>query len=219
MKAWRLVVCAPLLAGCGARPAPPPMQRLLPALGAPSFVSLDEESRPAARLRPGEAPSCTVQSAPGSRLVFALGILEGAPRDGGVRLTVTAGSTTVFSDRISTRRARWWKRSAPLEASGSVRLRFAVEHVDAEGKPLAAAPGDPPWIALGSPRVYAPRSGPPARALVWISQDTVRADHLGAYRYARATSPAFDRFASEAILFERAHAPASWTLPSLASQI
>jgi arylsulfatase A-like enzyme len=47
--------------------------------------------------------------------------------------------------------------------------------------------------------------------------DTVRADHLGAYGYSRATSPNFDRFAREGVLFENAYAASSWTLPSHAS--
>jgi arylsulfatase A-like enzyme len=218
MKARRVVLVMPFLAACGPRPAPPPLQRLLPCLGAPAFVSLDEESRPAVRLRPGDSLSCPVTAERGSRLVFALGALDGAPRVGSVRLTVTAGGRTVFSGDMPARRARWWKRTATLESAGALTVAFRVEHLGADGKPRAAA-GAEPWIALGSPRLYSPRPGPARRALVWISQDTVRADHLGAYRYARATSPAFDRFAAQAILFERAHAPASWTLPSLASQI
>lgn len=47
--------------------------------------------------------------------------------------------------------------------------------------------------------------------------DAVRADHLGAYGHARATSPNFDRFAREGVLFENAYSSSSWTLPSHAS--
>jgi arylsulfatase A-like enzyme len=47
--------------------------------------------------------------------------------------------------------------------------------------------------------------------------DTLRADHLGAYGYARGTSPTFDRFAREGVVFERTVAQASWTKPSVAS--
>lgn len=53
--------------------------------------------------------------------------------------------------------------------------------------------------------------------LIILSVDTLRADHLGAWRYPRPTSPRIDAFASESIVFERAVAPSSWTLPSLAS--
>jgi arylsulfatase A-like enzyme len=47
--------------------------------------------------------------------------------------------------------------------------------------------------------------------------DTLRADHLGAYGYARGTSPTFDRFARESVVFERTVAQAAWTKPSVAS--
>jgi arylsulfatase A-like enzyme len=51
-------------------------------------------------------------------------------------------------------------------------------------------------------------------SLVLITIDTLRADHLGAYGYFRDTSPHIDRFAREALLFERAVAPMATTLPS-----
>jgi arylsulfatase A-like enzyme len=47
--------------------------------------------------------------------------------------------------------------------------------------------------------------------------DTLRADHLGAYGYARPTSPQFDALAREGVLFERTVAQAAWTKPSVAS--
>jgi len=50
-----------------------------------------------------------------------------------------------------------------------------------------------------------------------IAVDTLRADHLGAWGYERATSPAVDALAAEGVRFSRATAPAPWTLPSIAS--
>ncbi len=47
--------------------------------------------------------------------------------------------------------------------------------------------------------------------------DTLRADHLGSYGYARATSPNIDRLAAEGTLYEHAVSGSSWTLPSHAS--
>jgi len=49
---------------------------------------------------------------------------------------------------------------------------------------------------------------------VLISIDTLRADHLSAWGYARETSPEIDRLAAQGVRFARAYAPASWTLPS-----
>jgi arylsulfatase A-like enzyme len=47
-----------------------------------------------------------------------------------------------------------------------------------------------------------------------ISVDTLRADHLSCYGYARPTSPNIDRLAREGTLFTRAYASSSWTIPS-----
>ena len=57
-----------------------------------------------------------------------------------------------------------------------------------------------------------PISEPPS--LVLVTVDTLRRDHLGCYGYPRETSPALDRFAEQAILFERAVASMATTLPS-----
>jgi arylsulfatase A-like enzyme len=47
--------------------------------------------------------------------------------------------------------------------------------------------------------------------------DTLRADRLGAYGHPAPTSPRFDAFAGEALLFEDAWAQASWTRPATGS--
>lgn len=55
---------------------------------------------------------------------------------------------------------------------------------------------------------------PGAANFLLISIDSLRADHLGCYGYDQDTSPNLDRIASEGIMFTRAFAPTSWTLPS-----
>jgi hypothetical protein len=47
-----------------------------------------------------------------------------------------------------------------------------------------------------------------------ISIDTLRADRLGSYGYARQTSPAIDSLARRGIVLDKAIAESSWTLPS-----
>ena len=47
--------------------------------------------------------------------------------------------------------------------------------------------------------------------------DTLRRDHLGLYGYGRATSPAIDGLARDAVVFDRAYATSAWTRPSAAS--
>jgi arylsulfatase A-like enzyme len=67
------------------------------------------------------------------------------------------------------------------------------------------------------PKRLAPVANRKARkptSIVLISIDTLRADHLGCYGYARPTSPALDRLASESVLFERAYSQANTTAAS-----
>ncbi len=49
--------------------------------------------------------------------------------------------------------------------------------------------------------------------------DTLRPDHLGVYGHTRPTSPELDAFARDAIVFENAYSPTSWTRPAAASLI
>jgi len=53
--------------------------------------------------------------------------------------------------------------------------------------------------------------------IVFITLDTVRADHLSCYGYGRPTTPNLDKFSREGVLYKNACATASWTLPSHAS--
>lgn len=53
--------------------------------------------------------------------------------------------------------------------------------------------------------------------LVLVTLDTTRADHLGPYGYEGAHTPQLERFASRAVVYDRAYATSSWTLPSHAS--
>jgi arylsulfatase A-like enzyme len=60
-------------------------------------------------------------------------------------------------------------------------------------------------------------SGPRPPNVLVIVIDTLRADHLGCYGYARATSPRIDAFAARATRYRNCVAAAPWTLPSHAS--
>jgi len=62
-------------------------------------------------------------------------------------------------------------------------------------------------------------NGAPARRpdLILILLDTVRRDHIGAYGYGRDTTPVIDSLARDGLVFERAVAQSSWTLPSFGS--
>ncbi|MCG8457783.1 MAG: sulfatase [Holophagales bacterium] len=78
------------------------------------------------------------------------------------------------------------------------------------------------WRLLAPPH-FDPGFEPAAERLgrgtpvILIVLDTVRADHLSLYGYARDTSPQLERFARDAVVFERALSVSSWTLPAHAS--
>lgn len=59
----------------------------------------------------------------------------------------------------------------------------------------------------------------PARALLLVTIDTLRADHVGIYGYAAARTPSLDGVARTGVRFSRAYAPAPITLPSHASAL
>jgi len=53
--------------------------------------------------------------------------------------------------------------------------------------------------------------------VILVVMDTVRADHLSCYGYARKTTPNIDRIARDGVLYENAFSAAPWTPPSHAS--
>lgn len=65
------------------------------------------------------------------------------------------------------------------------------------------------WI---NPVVY--RAASATRRVILISIDTLRADHLGCYGYARETSPHIDALAADSAKFNNTYASSPWTLPS-----
>src|SRR2546427_1423032 len=54
----------------------------------------------------------------------------------------------------------------------------------------------------------------PVPNVVFITIDTLRADHLGCYGYKQIRTPNIDRLAAEGIRFERAYTSVPVTLPS-----
>jgi len=68
--------------------------------------------------------------------------------------------------------------------------------------------------------VDVPESVPPDLNILFLTIDTLRADHLSCYGYARPTSPELDRLAAEGMLFENgwAHAPSTrYSMPAIAT--
>lgn len=79
---------------------------------------------------------------------------------------------------------------------------------------VSAAQGGVPLVDRNPSTATAPEG---AGNVLFIVVDTLRADHLPAYGYQNNRTPNLDEFARDAIRFDQAFAPASWTRPSFAS--
>jgi arylsulfatase A-like enzyme len=65
-----------------------------------------------------------------------------------------------------------------------------------------------------NPIVYPAATQSKGAPVIFVSIDTLRADHLSCYGYERETTPHLDAFAKEAVLFENALVEEVWTLTS-----
>jgi arylsulfatase A-like enzyme len=95
---------------------------------------------------------------------------------------------------------RFWKRSTPWIAALLLLVFAGIQggrylHEKSMVAKLPAA-------TLGSPNVLV------------IVVDTLRADHVSSYGYARPTTPEIDALAKQGTLFENAISTCSWSLPS-----
>ncbi len=63
-------------------------------------------------------------------------------------------------------------------------------------------------------RHHAPADHPP---VIWISIDTLRADHMSIYGYERLTTPNLDALAADGVVVEQFISQAPWTLPTHAT--
>ncbi len=98
---------------------------------------------------------------------------------------------------------RFWRRSFPVVIC-AVLLVFAIVRGGA-------------WLSERRDLAQLPPPSQEAPNILVVVADTLRADHLSIYGYARPTSPNLDKFAQQGVLFERAFSTTSWTLPSHAS--
>lgn len=135
-----------------------------------------------------------------------------------------ATGTGDFHDAAVARRR--WMRTLPFESDGEY-VRSVCEAADgkvdeaaarlrrrlAERQAVSGALTDTAWRQVSGGVL--PRQVLPNLLLVVI--DTLRADHVGAYGYARATTPNLDRLARQGVRFDRAYSTSSWTRPAVAS--
>ncbi|NUM53860.1 MAG: sulfatase [Candidatus Hydrogenedentes bacterium] len=160
----------------------------------------------------------TVAVKPGAQFEAHVALLDsGAAKSDGavfrVRARENSGNAITFAEKPigAKERGKWHALRAPLEpyAGKTIELLFDVD-------PRRSAHGD--YAVWGNPIVFG--SGETARTpIILISCDTMRADHLSCYGYERETSPNLDAFAIEAVLFESAITPETWTLTAHTSML
>lgn len=73
------------------------------------------------------------------------------------------------------------------------------------------------FVSFGCREPSLPRAPSSPANIIVVMVDTLRADHMSLYGYERPTTPFIDKFASEAIVFERARSQAACTFPSVNS--
>jgi len=202
-----------LLAACRQPSAEPSGVRLFRRAGLEmARVRIGKETREAVAARP-EAFVSAFEVQPGAVLHLAIGLqCPGEERCSGAwRFTVEAGRgggprRRLFERMLDATEATDWEpvriRLDALAAS-AVDVAFGVSQV----KP---GPARPLW---GEARLLRPAPSPP-RSVLLISIDTLRADRLGCYGYARPTSPSIDGLAAEGVRFHQAISQAPWTTPS-----
>jgi arylsulfatase A-like enzyme len=212
-----------LVAGCRREPFAGPLRLLetrdaagaLPRAGA---LSTGGETRPALL-----APAAWKTVLPARALLtYGIGVswagaAEQAP--GWAHFRVRAGGRVLDERTLNPREARGFRDvSLPLEGlGGSAALELDVRLTDREGVPIATPPGL--VLGIAEPTLHDLADYGRARSVILVSIDTVRRDHVGAYGYAKPTTPCFDALGGEGVLFDDAVSTSSWTLPAHLSML
>jgi arylsulfatase A-like enzyme len=138
---------------------------------------------------------------------------------GGMRLTVKADGRPLIRTALSARQAHGFHdETIALEGvGGETLLQLELRRTDAAGKPVAGD-GDA-LMGVSDPTLHDLDAYGRSRGVVLISIDTLRRDHVGAYGYARPTTPTLDALARDGILCEDAVSTSSWTLPAHLSML
>jgi arylsulfatase A-like enzyme len=209
--------CLLLAAACTPE-APPTPHRLLVQPTAAGTLARTGTLSPAGDARPAllETASWSLRLPPRPLLTFGIGLAwagEGAP-PGWYRLAVRADGRVLAERTLNPRAARGWRDvSVPLERIGrKATLEFELRFTDRAGAPIPLPAGM--LLGVADPTVHSLDDYGKARGVLLVSIDTLRRDHVGAYGYARPTTPRLDALAREGLLADDAVSTSSWTLPA-----
>ena len=138
---------------------------------------------------------------------------------GWYRLAVRANGRALAERTINPRAAHGWKDvSIPLGGLGrETTLEFDLRFTDRDGRDIPR-PADL-LLGVADPVVHDLDGYGQAKGVILVSIDTVRRDHVGAYGYAKPTTPRLDALARGGILCQDAVSTSSWTLPAHLSML
>jgi arylsulfatase A-like enzyme len=216
-------------------------------VGAPgaALSALSRPEAPPVLSVQGSAPGDVLQAAP-SGLYYAFALPRAAELRLTPALHAASGGTgavlrVTLQEEGGALRELWSQRVAPEADLGEMRLALPGPagapvrlglHVEGEAsawarwkapvvwgvgeadQPLAAPEPEPPPVG---DRLSAVRHALAGANVLLVVLDAAGARHMGAYGYARATTPEIDRIAREGVLFERAYTPAVFTYAAIAS--
>jgi arylsulfatase A-like enzyme len=175
-------------------------------------VTKSGETRPGCWLSPGDAVVWEIPPGPSRRLEGAYESSLSGQRTGHLDVAL----------RPDEPGAAGWRRSVPVSPDAgwnrwSVQLpptetATRLEMIYRDATPVAAVRS----LFLSEPALLAPQRRRP-RTIVLFLIDTLRADHVSGYGYARPTTPALDRFFEGWLRAPTCLPAANWTLPSHAS--
>ena len=179
-------------------------------------------SRKGFLLDAGVELSFDVYLPPGGSIKFALGRgLDSSQYEKNALLSLVAEGDGEIADLglwnigniFKGEKKRWFDYITlviPKEAGGNVRLTFSLTGFKDDLPPSGT-------FFLGHPVIVSQDDSGPRTRVIWITLDTLRADHLSCYGYDRPTTPRIDSLAGEGTLFERCISECPWTFPSYAA--
>ncbi len=153
-----------------------------------------------------------------ARLRFEIGVVHPGKHLAPARLLVFIkdgdGKVWNIMEAYVNRQSLGWTRyepSIPEISPGTGALQMRISSTDEERENLKP-------LVLSNLSIYSGKDLPKNNVIILLF-DALRADALGCYGSKEARTPTIDRLAGKGVLFEKALAPCTWTLPSMTSLI
>jgi arylsulfatase A-like enzyme len=155
-------------------------------------------------------------------LTFGMGVswMGDGEAPGWYRLAVRVDGRPLGEEHtLNPRALRGWRDVSVEVPSPRVqsRIEFDLRFTDRSGAPVERPPGL--QLAIADPTLHDLDAYGRSKVVLLVSIDTLRRDHVGAYGYARPTTPTLDALAAEGLVLDDAVSTSSWTLPAHLSML